>query len=57
MFFVKQGEVKKLHFCLSEAEKDSILEEAKQILVGVRLAQWVIPVPPLWPCFQHGSTR
>lgn len=57
MFFVKQGEVKKLHFCLSEAEKDSVLEEAKQILVGVRLAQCVIPVPPLWPCSQHGSTR
>jgi hypothetical protein len=33
LFFLKQEEVKKLHFCLSEDEKDSILEE---ILVGVR---------------------
>lgn len=35
MFFLKQEEVKKLHFGLSEDEKESILEE---ILVGMRQA-------------------
>ena len=44
MSFLKLEEVKKLCFCLSEDGTNSILKEAKQILVGVRRAHSACPL-------------